>query len=116
MTPDGKRVVVLGGSSDIGLATGQAAARQEALVIVSNRKARVEQADHAPGRWRALDLTDAKSTQELFARLGSFDHLVFTAGHTLPLGRLGRPGGGCEEDLDGRAPQHARLVTSPVTA
>jgi NAD(P)-dependent dehydrogenase (short-subunit alcohol dehydrogenase family) len=36
----------------------------------------------------ALDLADADAVQALFARLGPFDHLVFTAGETLQLGSL----------------------------
>jgi NAD(P)-dependent dehydrogenase (short-subunit alcohol dehydrogenase family) len=35
-----------------------------------------------------LDLADSDSVLALFARLGSFDHLVFTAGETLRLGSL----------------------------
>src|ERR1700751_23530 len=45
MTLDGKRIVVLGGSSGIGLATAQAAAREGAsVVIASSRQARVDEA------------------------------------------------------------------------
>jgi hypothetical protein len=35
-----------------------------------------------------LDLADGDATRVLFARLGRFDHLVFTAGETLQLGSL----------------------------
>ena len=35
-----------------------------------------------------LDLAESDATQALFARLGSFHHLVFTAGETLQLGNL----------------------------
>ena len=35
-----------------------------------------------------LDLADSDATRALFARLGGFDHLVFTAGETLQLGSL----------------------------
>ena len=45
MTLNGKRIVVLGGSSGIGLATAQAAAREGAeVVIASSRKARIDRA------------------------------------------------------------------------
>ena len=45
MTLNGKRIVVLGGSSGIGLATAQAAAREgAAVVIVSSRQARIDEA------------------------------------------------------------------------
>jgi NAD(P)-dependent dehydrogenase (short-subunit alcohol dehydrogenase family) len=92
MSMDGKRIVLLGGSSGVGLATAQAAARDGAsVVIASRRKARVDQALTAlpvGAEGHVLDLTDAAAIQELFARLGRFDHLVFTAGGILQLGSL----------------------------
>lgn len=91
MTLNGKRIVVLGGSSGIGLATAQAAAREGAsVVIVSSRQARVDEAlAKLPGaEGHAVDLTDATAVQALFTRIGAFDHLVFTAGETLQLGPL----------------------------
>src|SRR3954452_12690130 len=98
MTLDGKRIVVLGGSSGIGLATAQAAAREGAsVVIASSRLARVEGAVATlPGgaEGHALNLTDAAAVRDLFARLGDFDHLVFTAGETLHLASL------ADTDLD----------------
>jgi NAD(P)-dependent dehydrogenase (short-subunit alcohol dehydrogenase family) len=92
MTLKDKRIVVLGGSSGIGLATAQAAAREGAqVVIASSRKARIDEAvatlpTGAEGH--ALDLADADAIGALFSRLGAFDHLVFTAGETLQLGSL----------------------------
>jgi NAD(P)-dependent dehydrogenase (short-subunit alcohol dehydrogenase family) len=91
MTLNGKRIVVLGGSSGIGLATAQAAHKDGAkVVIASSQQARVDQAlSTIPGaEGHAVDLTDAAAVQALFARIGAFDHLVFTAGETLPLGPL----------------------------
>jgi len=92
MTLDQKRIVVLGGSSGIGLATAQAAAREGAsVVIASSRKARVDEALAtlpAGAEGHVVDLADDAAVQALFARLGDFDHLVFTAGETLQLGSL----------------------------
>jgi NAD(P)-dependent dehydrogenase (short-subunit alcohol dehydrogenase family) len=91
MTLNGKRIVVLGGSSGIGLATAEAAVREgAAVVIVSSRQARVDEAlAKLPGaEGYAVDLTDATAVQALFGRIGAFDHLVFTAGETLQLGPL----------------------------
>jgi NAD(P)-dependent dehydrogenase (short-subunit alcohol dehydrogenase family) len=92
MTLTGQRIVVLGGSSGIGLATAQAAAREGAdVVIASSRKDRIDAALAtlpAGAAGHVLDLTHSDATQALFARLGSFDHLVFTAGETLQLGSL----------------------------
>jgi NAD(P)-dependent dehydrogenase (short-subunit alcohol dehydrogenase family) len=88
----GKRIVVLGGSSGIGLATAQAAAREGATVVIaSSRKARIDEAlNTVPTgtEGHVLNLADGDATQALFARLRSFDHLVFTAGETLQLGPL----------------------------
>jgi NAD(P)-dependent dehydrogenase (short-subunit alcohol dehydrogenase family) len=92
MTLHGKRIVVLGGSSGIGLATAQAAVREGATVVIaSSRKARVDEALATlptGTEGHVLDLADRDATQALFARLSSFDHLVFTAGDTLQLGSL----------------------------
>jgi NAD(P)-dependent dehydrogenase (short-subunit alcohol dehydrogenase family) len=92
MTLEGKRIVVLGGSSGIGLATAQAAAREGATVVIaSSRKDRIDEALATlptGTEGHVLDLTDGGATQALFARLGGFDHLVFTAGETLQLGTL----------------------------
>lgn len=92
MSLKGKRVVVLGGSSGIGLATAQAAAREgAALVIASSRQARIDEALAilpAGAEGRALDLTQEGAIRDFFAGLGAFDHLVFTAGESLQLGPL----------------------------
>jgi NAD(P)-dependent dehydrogenase (short-subunit alcohol dehydrogenase family) len=92
MTLNGERIVVLGGSSGIGLATAQAATREGAtIVIASSRKDRIDEALAtlpAGTEGHVLDLADADATKALFQQLGSFDHLVFTAGETLQLGTL----------------------------
>ncbi len=92
MTFKGQRIVVLGGSSGIGLAAAQAAAQEGAsIVIASSRQARVDAALAtlpAGAEGHAADLGDEAAVQALFARLGGFDHLVFTAGETLQLGSL----------------------------
>jgi NAD(P)-dependent dehydrogenase (short-subunit alcohol dehydrogenase family) len=89
MDLDQKRVVVLGGTSGIGLATAKAAACRGAKVtVVSRRPASVDQAlaDLPPGTsGRTADLTDAGQVGRLFGDLGSIDHLVFTAGEPLAL-------------------------------
>lgn len=92
MTLEGERIVVLGGSSGIGLAVAQAAAEQGAsVVIASSRQARVDEALGAlpaGSEGHALDLADEAAVAALFARLGAFDHLAFTAGESLQLGAL----------------------------
>jgi NAD(P)-dependent dehydrogenase (short-subunit alcohol dehydrogenase family) len=92
MTLKGKRIVLLGGSSGIGLATAQAAAREGAKVaVVSSRKDRIDAALAtlpAGSEGHAADLTDETAVRILFERVGAFDHLVYTAGETLQLGPL----------------------------
>jgi NAD(P)-dependent dehydrogenase (short-subunit alcohol dehydrogenase family) len=88
----GQRVVVLGGTSGIGLATAAAAAVAGArLTVVSRRKASVERAlaELPPGAdGHAVDLTDAASVQTFFGDLGEVDHLVYTAGESLLVSTL----------------------------
>jgi NAD(P)-dependent dehydrogenase (short-subunit alcohol dehydrogenase family) len=85
----GQRVVILGGTSGIGVATAKAAARRGAEVtVVSRQPASVERAltELPPGaRGRAADLTDPALVGRLFDDLGDIDHLVFTAGEPLAL-------------------------------
>jgi NAD(P)-dependent dehydrogenase (short-subunit alcohol dehydrogenase family) len=92
MDLNGKRVVVLGGTSGIGLAVAEAAAQAGAMVVVaSSNPARVEAAlarlpQGAEGQ--ALDLLDESAMRDVFARIGAFDHLVYTAGEALQIGPL----------------------------
>ena len=92
MSLQGKRIVVLGGSSGIGLAVAQAAAQGGgAVVVVSSNKARVEAAVASlpnGGEGHAIDLTDEAAVRDLFAGLGEFDHLVYTAAESLSLGPI----------------------------
>jgi NAD(P)-dependent dehydrogenase (short-subunit alcohol dehydrogenase family) len=87
-----KRVVILGGSSGIGLAVAEAAAAMEAdVVIASSNPERVRKAIATIGeraQGQALDLSDEQEIRRFFEKLGDFDHLVFTAGDTLQLNEL----------------------------
>jgi NAD(P)-dependent dehydrogenase (short-subunit alcohol dehydrogenase family) len=84
-----KRVVILGGSSGIGLAVAEQAALQHAtVVLVSSNVERVKKAVESLGRdaqGHAIDLADEGAVETLFSELGTFDHLVFTAGDSLHL-------------------------------
>jgi NAD(P)-dependent dehydrogenase (short-subunit alcohol dehydrogenase family) len=96
-----KRVVVVGGSSGIGLAVAQLAASQGAkVVIISSNVERVQTAVESIGgeaQGHAVDVSDEGAGAALFAKLGAFDHLVFTAGDSLHL-----------RDLAATDLQHAR--------
>jgi NAD(P)-dependent dehydrogenase (short-subunit alcohol dehydrogenase family) len=88
----GKKVVVLGGSAGIGLATAQAAAADgAAVIIVSSNPERINKAlatlpDTAQGF--SIDLRDETAVRDFFNRTGAFDHLVFTAGGPFPFGQV----------------------------
>lgn len=77
----GKKVVVVGGSSGIGLATAELAKREGADVIVSSRNA--ERLKAVADRLNAIaipvDVTDDKSVANLFGDTGPVDHVVVTA-------------------------------------
>lgn len=87
-----KRAVVLGGSSGIGLAIAQQLVEHGAeVVIASSNEQRVQQAITCVGGCAVghiLDLTVEDAIQTFFEKLGSFDHLVFTAGDSLQLNEL----------------------------
>ena len=88
----GKKVVVLGGTAGIGLATALAATGQGAsVVVVSSSEARVNEAlsllpEGSQGI--AANLGDEKQMEQLFKKIGEFDHLVFTAGDELKFSEL----------------------------
>ena len=89
---ENKRVVIIGGSSGIGLAVAEEAASQGAdVVIVSSKAERVQEAIQSIGgnvRGEAVDVFDEKSVESFFTNIGAFDHLVFTAGESLQLHEL----------------------------
>jgi NAD(P)-dependent dehydrogenase (short-subunit alcohol dehydrogenase family) len=89
---NGKRIVILGGTSGIGLAAAKAAQREGAMIVVaSSRRQRV---DHAlaslesGAEGHVVDLSDEAQVRKLFEHIGAFDHLVYTAGETLQLETL----------------------------
>src|SRR5258705_13206452 len=88
----GKRIVVLGGSSGIGLAVAQQAATQGATAIIASSNAdRVKKAVATLGakaEGHAFDLSNESDIKNFFQKVGDFDHLVFTAGDTLQLNEL----------------------------
>ena len=84
-----KRVVVVGGSSGIGLAVSEQAALQGAhVVIVSSNHERIQRAIESVGgeaQGQVVDVSDERAVATFFSKLGTFDHLVFTAGDSLHL-------------------------------
>jgi NAD(P)-dependent dehydrogenase (short-subunit alcohol dehydrogenase family) len=82
-----KRIVILGGSSGIGLAVAEQAASQGAqVVIASSNPERLQQAVKSIGgeaMGQVVDVSDEQALKNFFTTLGPFDHLVFTAGDSL---------------------------------
>jgi NAD(P)-dependent dehydrogenase (short-subunit alcohol dehydrogenase family) len=83
MSLEGKRVIVVGGSSGIGFAVAELARAQGANVVVGSStetrvNAAVERLQGVTGR--VIELRDEASVAGFFAEVGGFDHLVMTAG------------------------------------
>jgi len=93
-TLNNQRVVILGGSSGIGLAVAQLAASKGAhIVIASSNREKIQRAiGSIPGEAQgaAFDASDEQAIENFFVNLGAFDHLVFTAGDSLHLNPLTR--------------------------
>jgi NAD(P)-dependent dehydrogenase (short-subunit alcohol dehydrogenase family) len=77
----GKKVVVVGGSSGIGLSTAELAKREGAEVIIASRNA--ERLNSAAANLGAkaipTDVTSDESVENLFRTCGPVDHVVVTA-------------------------------------
>ena len=82
-----KMVVILGGSSGMGLATAKAAQAEGARVVITGRSPeRLQAARTILGdevKTVALDIGDEMGTRALFSVLDSVDHVFITAGTVL---------------------------------
>jgi NAD(P)-dependent dehydrogenase (short-subunit alcohol dehydrogenase family) len=92
----GKYIVILGGTSGIGLAVAGGAIDEGATVCIASKQIeRVERAradlaltDVLRLTTETVDVASEAALKGFFEGIGSFDHLVFTAGDDLPLGPL----------------------------
>lgn len=86
----GKKIVVVGGSSGIGLGVAAAALKNGAgVTIVGRSHEKLRAAQQLLGAERnvgsiAADMTKEAEARRLFAEIGPFDHLVSTAGTPPP--------------------------------
>lgn len=89
MSLTNQRVVIIGGTSGIGLATAHAAIEAGAQVIIaSSRQSSIDAALgelSADTTGHALDVLDTRAVQAFFDEVGAFDHLAYTAGESLSL-------------------------------
>jgi NAD(P)-dependent dehydrogenase (short-subunit alcohol dehydrogenase family) len=80
MNLQGERVVIIGGSSGIGLATAKAAVSAGAKVIIAGRSVqKLKQAQVEIGgdvEISSLDLLHEDAVKKFFAEVGIIDHLV----------------------------------------
>lgn len=92
MAFEGTRVLLVGGTSGLGLAVAQAVAERGAVpIVVSGRRAGVDRALSllpAGAQGATVDVTDPDSIAGLVERTGPIDHLVYTAGEPLRLTML----------------------------
>lgn len=88
---ENQRVVVIGGSSGIGLAIAKAAVADGAKVVIASRSAeKLRQASLEIGsavESRPLDLTQEETVMSFFQELGTIDHLV-VSGSSVKTGSL----------------------------
>lgn len=98
------RILVVGGSSGIGLATTRAALTQGARVTIASRSAEhlAQAAESVSGAFETLEL-DVSSDDAVTAAMrasGAWDHVAITAGGGGPQGRPGQPSGVRDVALD----------------
>lgn len=84
MSVQGKEVVIIGGTSGIGLATAKAAIAAGAEVVIASRSAQklaTAKADVSGNiDARTIDLMAESSIQDFFQKIGQIDHLIISAG------------------------------------
>lgn len=86
MSIEGERIVIIGGSSGIGLAVAKMASSKGAAVVIAGRsRERLEKAmAEIGGNVEAyqLDVTNRDELESFFDRIGEFDHLTTPAADT----------------------------------
>jgi NAD(P)-dependent dehydrogenase (short-subunit alcohol dehydrogenase family) len=92
VTLAGRRVVVVGGTSGMGLATVRAAAELGADVVAAGRRSLAERAPIDGVRQAEVDVTDEASVRALFEDVEELDHLLVSSSP-------GAPGPFLEQDL-----------------
>ncbi|QEU01840.1 SDR family oxidoreductase [Pseudomonas oryzihabitans] len=83
MSFEGKKVVILGGGSGMGLAVAKKVASSGGKVVIAGRNAdklsKVVATLGEAASYKAFDLGDEAAVKKAFEEIGAFDHLVTTA-------------------------------------
>lgn len=79
----GKKVLIVGGSSGIGLALARKVSKEKAHVIIASRSAescasRLKEEGLEQCEYHSLDITSEKNIEELINKVGEIDHLAVT--------------------------------------
>ncbi len=87
MSLHNKKVIIIGGSSGIGLATAKAAVAAGAVVVIASRSAQklAQAKQQVQVETAVLDFTQEESVRTFFEKTGALDHLVIT-GSSVQLG------------------------------
>jgi NAD(P)-dependent dehydrogenase (short-subunit alcohol dehydrogenase family) len=85
-----QRAVIVGGSAGLGLATAQLLAAEGAAVAIVGGRHVDDALERLPAgaEGYACDVRDEAALATLFAEIGAFDHLAYTAGEALSLSPL----------------------------
>ncbi len=106
MTLKNSLVVILGGSTGIGLATAKAAKAEGAQVIVTGRSTdKLQRAQAELGsdaQTIVLDVADEEGTRRFFTDLTRLDHVFITAGTLVPDKKLAPDSGTLRPAMDTR--------------
>jgi NAD(P)-dependent dehydrogenase (short-subunit alcohol dehydrogenase family) len=102
VTLAGQRVVVVGGTSGMGLATVRATASLGATVIAAGRRPVADREPLDGVQQAEVDLTDEASVRRLFDDVGHLDHLLVTASPGSPAAFLEQDLGEARTFMDGK--------------
>lgn len=85
-----QRVVILGGTSGIGLATARLLAESGAEVIVASRSQEnvARATERGPIRGEVVNAASAEDLRDFYSRIGSFDHLVLSLASNIGAGEF----------------------------
>jgi len=102
VTLGGQRVVVVGGTSGMGLATVRATASLGATVIAAGRRPVADREPLDGVQHAEVDVTDEASVRRLFDDVGHLDHLLVTASSGSPAAFLEQDLGEARTFMDGK--------------